>query len=68
MSKTVAISDDLHTIIMKKKTELFEKHRVTVRISDLTDLAIKFGIEDAVHACTPNGKLKIVEEKDVEMR
>lgn len=69
MSKTVAISDEMHIIITKKQTEIFEKYRVTARISDLVDKAIKFGIDNAAEAYTPKSeKLKIVEEKDVKAR
>ena len=69
MSKTVAISDDIHILITKKQTEMFEKYRITTRISDLVNLAIKFGIDNAIEAYTPKEeRLKIVEEKDVKTR
>ena len=47
MGKTVAISDDIHILLVKTQTEIFEKSRATVRIADLTNLAIKYGIDKA---------------------
>ena len=43
-SKTVAISDEIHILLVKTQTEIFEKKRATVRLSDLTNLAIECGI------------------------
>ena len=66
MSKTVAISEDIHTSIVKKKTDMFEKYGVTVRIADLADLAIELGIDSAADAFIPQGKkLKIIEKEDM---
>lgn len=41
MGKTVAISEDVHSLVVKKKEEIFNKYRVTIRISDLTDIVLK---------------------------
>jgi hypothetical protein len=45
MAKTIAISDDVHILITKKKTEIFEKYRISVRISDLTNLILRNGVD-----------------------
>ena len=47
MGKTVAISDDIHILLVKTQTEIFEKSRATVRIADITNLAIECGINRA---------------------
>jgi len=66
MSKTVAISEDIHTSVVKKKTDMFEKYGVTVRIADLVDLAIELGIDSAADAFIPQGKkLQIIEKEDM---
>ncbi len=66
MSKTVAIREDIHSSIVKKKTYMFEKYGVTVRIADLVDLAIEFGIDNAADALIPQGKkLQIIEKEDM---
>lgn len=68
MPKTVAISDDVHILITEKQLELFRKYRVSAKIADLTEAAIKYGINNVdkvfVHGDMIS-KLKIVEEKDV---
>lgn len=68
MSKTVAISDDIHILITEKQLELFKKYRVSVKIADLTEAAIKYGINNVDNIFVPSSaisKLKLVEEKDV---
>ena len=65
MSKTVAISEDIHIEITKKKTYLLEEYGLTVRISDLTDRAIRLGINNAVNSFVPNNGIKIVKKEDV---
>lgn len=66
MSKTVAIREDVHTSIVKKKTYMFEKYGVTVRIADLVDLAIELGIDSAADALIPQGKkLQIIEKEEM---
>lgn len=68
MGKTVAISDDIHTVVSKKKTELFEKYRISIRISDIVDKAIAHGIEDACEEFVPKGeitKFELVKEEDM---
>lgn len=56
MAKTVAISDDVHILITKKQTEIFEKYRVTVRISDLTNTLLKNSIDRSEEfLCLGNG-------------
>lgn len=47
MSKTVAISEDTHLLIVKKQTEIFEKYRVSVRISDLANTILRKFIDRA---------------------
>lgn len=66
MGKTVAIYDDVHILITKKQADIFEKYRITVRISDLVNVAIKYGIDNAVETFTPNGvtqKLKTIDDE-----
>ena len=70
MPKTVAISDDIHILITEKQLELFKKHRISVKISDITEVAIKYGIDNVDNVFVPGSKtskLKIVDEKDVVM-
>lgn len=69
MPKTVAISDDTHTLISEKKLELFKKYRITIKISDITDAAIKNGIANVDSVFVPDGvttKLKIVDKEDMQ--
>lgn len=68
MGKTVAISDDMHTLVSKKKTELFEKYRISVRISDIVDKSIGHGIDKACEEFVPQGekqKLELVKKEDM---
>ena len=68
MPKTVAISDDTHTLITAKKLELFSKYRVSAKIADIVDAAIKYGINNVDSVFVPNymiTRLKIVEEEDM---
>ena len=68
MPKTVAISDDVHILIIEKQLELFKKYRVSVKIADLTEAAIKHGIENVDKVFVPSyiiSRLKLMEEKDV---
>lgn len=68
MGKTVAISDDMHTIVSKKKTELFEKYKISVRISDIVNKAIKYGVDKACEEFIPKGettKLELVKKEDM---
>lgn len=68
MPKTVAISDDAHNLITEKKLELFKKYRITVKIADIVDAAIKHGINNVDSVFVPNymiTRLKIVEEEDM---
>lgn len=68
MSKTVAISDDIHILITEKQLELFKKYRISVKISDITEAAIKYGIDNVDNVFVPSDKtpkMKIVDEKDV---
>jgi hypothetical protein len=68
MPKTVAISDDTHTLITAKKLELFSKYRVTAKIADIVDVAIRFGIERVDEVFVPDvatPMLKIVDEEDM---
>lgn len=47
MSKTVAISDDIHILIVKKQIELYEKYGVSVKLSDITEIVLKNCVKDA---------------------
>ena len=44
MAKTVSILDDVHTLIVRKQIDIFEKYKVKVKISDLIGVIIKDGI------------------------
>lgn len=68
MPKTVAISDDTHTLITAKKLELFSKYRITVKIADIVDTAIKYGINNVDSVFVPNymmTKLKTIDKEDI---
>jgi hypothetical protein len=68
MGKTVAISDDMHTLVSKKKTELFEKYKISVRIVDLVNKAIKYGVDKAYEEFVPQGetqKLELIKKEDM---
>lgn len=68
MPKTVAISDDTHTLITAKKLELFRDYRVTAKIADIVDAAIKYGINNVDNVFVPGKetpKLKTVDEEDM---
>lgn len=66
MPKTVAISDDTHILITEKRLELFKKYRIDVKISDITDAAIKYGIKNIDNIFVPSymiSNLNIIEKK-----
>ncbi len=68
MPMTVSISDDAHSLIAEKKLDLFKKYRISVKLSEITDVAIKHGIDSVDEVFVPSSKiqrLKIVDEKDV---
>jgi hypothetical protein len=68
MGKTVAISDDMHTLVSKKKTELFEKYKISVRIADIVDKSIEYGVDKACEEFVPKGeikKLELVKKEDM---
>jgi hypothetical protein len=68
MPKTVALTDDTHTLITEKKLELFRKYRITVKIADIVDAAIKYGINNVDSVFVPShmtARLNIVEEEDM---
>ena len=69
MGKTVAISDDIHTMVSKRKTELFEKYKISVRIADIVNKSIKHGIDKACEEFIPKGEEFIPkgEEKKLEL-
>lgn len=69
MGKTVSISDDIHILVTKKKADIFEKYRITVRISDIVNASIKYGIDNAIETFTPNNftpKLKTIDSIKIE--
>lgn len=45
MSKTAPIPDDIHALIVDKQTELKRKHKITVKISDLIAIYVRYGVE-----------------------
>lgn len=45
MTKTVAISDDIHIRVVEKQVELRKKHR-DFKISEIVDMAIESGIDN----------------------
>jgi len=45
MSKTVPLQEDIHALIVNKQKELKRKRNITVRISDLLAMYVKYGIE-----------------------
>lgn len=68
MPKTVAISDDTHILVNGKQLELFSKYRVTAKIADIVDAAIKYGINNVDSVFVPNdviSMLKIVDKEHV---
>lgn len=68
MSKTVAISDDMHILITEKQLELFKKYRISAKISDITEAAMRYGIDNVDDVFVPKSKiskLNLVDEKDV---
>ncbi len=62
MSKTVAISDDVHILIAEKQIEIFKKYRISVKLSDITDAAIKCGIDRVDKVLVHASKLKIIDD------
>jgi hypothetical protein len=68
MPKTVAISDDTHTLITGKKLELFRDYRVTAKIADIVDAAIRYGINNVDKVFVPEdeiSKLKIIDKEEM---
>ncbi len=65
MSKTVAISEDMHLRLKNMKTYLYEEYGMSVRIADLTDKAIRLGINGALNSFVPNNGIKIINKEDV---
>lgn len=68
MGKTVAISDDMHILVSKKKTELFEKYKISVRIADIVNNAVKYGVDRSCDEFIPKGdinKLELVKKEDM---
>lgn len=45
MSKTAPIPDDIHALIIDKQTELKRKHKITVKISDLIAMYVRYGVK-----------------------
>lgn len=41
MSKTIAVSDNTHVLIVEKQMEIYKKYRVNVRIFDIADIILK---------------------------
>jgi hypothetical protein len=53
MPRTVGISDSMHTLVREKKLELFKKYKITVKIADIVDAAIKNGINSVDSVFVP---------------
>lgn len=47
MSKTVAIPDEIHTLVVDKQLEIRRKYKITVKISDLIAVIVKNNIDNA---------------------
>lgn len=62
MSKTAPIHDDTHALIIDKQTELKRKHKITVKISDLIAIYVKYGVKKTEKLLG----LKSEEESDIE--
>lgn len=45
MSTTVAISDDVHGMIIKRQMEIFQEKRTKMKISNILEEAVRKGIE-----------------------
>lgn len=65
MSKTVAISEDMHTRLKNMKIYLYEEYGMSVKIADLTDRAIRLGINSVLTSFVPNNGIKIIDKEDV---
>ncbi len=63
MGKTIAISEDIHALVIKKQAEIFEKYRVTIRISDLTDIILKNCIDKSEELLGLNDGDKVKEQR-----
>lgn len=46
MPKTASIQDDIHTLIVEKQKEIFNKYRVYIRISDIIAMCIRNSISN----------------------
>lgn len=47
MSKTVAIPDEIHALVVDKQLEIRRKYKITVKISDLIAVIVKNNIDNA---------------------
>lgn len=45
MSKTVAISDEVHILISKKQLDMREKYKIYLKISDIANFILKDNID-----------------------
>lgn len=69
MPKTVGISDDMHTLVREKKLELFKKYKITVKIADIVNAAIKNCVDNIDSVFVPKymmSRLKTEEEEEKE--
>ncbi len=60
MSKTVAISNDIHIRIVEKQTEIRKKYRVELKISEIVDMAIDNGIDNVDKILESKNIIKIL--------
>jgi len=61
VSKTAPIPDDIHALIIDKQTELKRKYKITVKISDLIAIYVRYGIKKTEKLLG----LKCEEESDI---
>jgi hypothetical protein len=66
MPKTVGISDSMHTLVGEKKLELFKKYKITVKIADIVNAAIKSGIDNVDEVFVPKYMMARLREEEKE--
>lgn len=66
MSKTVAISDEVHILISKKQLDMREKYKIYLKISDIANFILKNNIdklEDIIRSGITN--VETTKEKNI---
>ena len=46
MSKTILVEEDVHEMIINKRKEMKEKHKVELRISDIVNTVLKNNVNN----------------------